>query len=38
MSKGDVIELRGTVTDALPNAIFKVSLENGHQILASRFW
>ncbi|MGI6710276.1 MAG: translation initiation factor IF-1 [Bacilli bacterium] len=34
MSKEDVIELKGTVTDALPNAIFKVTLENGHQIVA----
>ncbi|MDD3381900.1 MAG: translation initiation factor IF-1 [Bacilli bacterium] len=34
MSKQDVIELKGTVTDALPNAIFKVKLENGHQIVA----
>lgn len=34
MSKNDVIELKGTVTDALPNTIFKVKLENGHQILA----
>ena len=28
------IELDGTVTDALPNAMFKVKLENGHEILA----
>ena len=34
MSKQDVIEVEGTVTEALPNAIFKVELENGHQILA----
>jgi len=34
VSKQDVIELKGTVTDALPNAIFKVKLENGHQIVA----
>lgn len=34
MSKNDVIELKGTVTDALPNTEFKVVLENGHQILA----
>ena len=27
------IELNGTVTDALPNAMFKVELENGHVIL-----
>lgn len=34
MSKNDVIELKGTVTDALPNAVFRVTLENGHQIMA----
>ncbi len=34
MSKEDVIELEGTVVDALPNAMFKVELANGHQILA----
>ena len=27
-------ELEGTVLDALPNAMFKVELENGHEILA----
>lgn len=30
----DAIEVKGTVIDALPNAKFKVQLENGHQILA----
>lgn len=34
MSKDDVIELEGTVVETLPNANFKVELENGHQILA----
>ena len=34
MSKEDVIELDGTVLDALPNANFQVELANGHQILA----
>lgn len=34
MPKEDVIEVEGTVIDALPNAIFKVRLENGHEILA----
>ncbi|HHX80415.1 MAG TPA: translation initiation factor IF-1 [Acholeplasmataceae bacterium] len=34
MSKGDTIEVRGTVTEVLPNTIFRVTLENGHQILA----
>lgn len=33
MSKSDIIEVEGTVVDALPNAIFKVKLENGHEIL-----
>ena len=32
--KGDKIELEGTVIDALPNAMFKVKLENGHEVLA----
>lgn len=34
MSKSDVIEVKGTVTDALPNSVFKVTLDNGHQIIA----
>lgn len=34
MSKSDVIELKGTVTDALPNSVFLVKLDNGHQITA----
>ena len=34
MSKEDVIEVEGTVIEALPNTNFKVELENGHQILA----
>lgn len=34
MSKGDTIEVRGTVTEVLPNTIFMVTLENGHQIMA----
>lgn len=33
MSKEDVIEVEGTVLEALPNAMFKVELENGHVIL-----
>ena len=33
MSK-DVIELQGTVVESLPNAVFKVELENGYTILA----
>ncbi len=34
MSKADVIEIEGTVVERLPNAMFKVELENGHQVLA----
>jgi len=34
MSKKDMIELEGSVIENLPNAMFKVTLENGHQILA----
>ena len=34
MAKDDVIELEGIVTDALPNAMFKVKLPNDHVILA----
>jgi len=34
MAKKDIIEVEGTVIEALPNAIFKVELENGHEILA----
>ena len=34
MSKADVIELEGTVVEKLPNAMFRVELENGHQVLA----
>ncbi len=34
MSKDDVIELEGTVIEALPNAMFRVELANGHKILA----
>ena len=34
MTKQDVIELGGKVLEALPNAMFKVELEYGHQFLA----
>ena len=30
MSKADVIEIEGVVVEKLPNAMFKVELENGH--------
>ena len=33
MSK-DVIELEGTILESMPNAMFRVELENGHEILA----
>ena len=34
MSKDDVIEVEGVVTEAYPNAMFEVELVNGHKILA----
>jgi len=34
LSKSDVIEVEGIVTDSYPNASFEVELENGHKILA----
>ena len=34
MSKEDVIEVEGTVVEALPNAMFQVELENGHVVLS----
>jgi translation initiation factor IF-1 len=34
LAKQDVIEVEGTVLEALPNAMFQVELENGHKILA----
>ena len=34
MSKEDAIELEGKVVEPLPDAMFKVELENGHQVLA----
>ena len=34
MSKTDVIQLEGKVIEKLPNAMFQVELENGHQVLA----
>ena len=34
MAKDDMIELEGTVVEALPNTIFKVDIGNGHTILA----
>ena len=34
MAKEDQIEMEGTVTETLPNTMFRVELENGHVILA----
>ncbi|NLS85720.1 MAG: translation initiation factor IF-1 [Ruminococcaceae bacterium] len=34
MSKEDVIEVEGTVTEAMPNAMFKVEIQGGHEVLA----
>ncbi|MCG0277396.1 MAG: translation initiation factor IF-1 [Thermanaeromonas sp.] len=34
MAKEDVIEVEGTVVEALPNAMFRVELPNGHKVLA----
>lgn len=34
MADKDVIEVEGTVVEALPNTNFKVELENGHKVLA----
>jgi translation initiation factor IF-1 len=35
MSKEDIIRMEGTVTEVCPNAMFRVTLENGHVILAT---
>ena len=34
MSKDDVIQMEGTVTETLPNTVFRVQLENGHSVTA----
>ena len=34
MANEDVIEVEGTVVEALPNAMFQVELDNGHKVLA----
>jgi translation initiation factor IF-1 len=34
MAKEEGIQVEGTITEALPNAMFRVQLENGHEILA----
>jgi translation initiation factor IF-1 len=35
VAKEDVIEIEGKVVETMPNAMFTVELENGHQILAT---
>ena len=34
MPKEEAIQVEGTVTECLPNAMFRVELENGHKVLA----
>lgn len=34
MAKEELIEIEGVVTESLPNATFRVELENGHKVLA----
>ena len=34
MAKEGVIEVEGVVSEALPNTLFRVKLENGHEVLA----
>ena len=34
MAKEDLIEVEGVITEALPNAMFRVELDNGHKVLA----
>jgi translation initiation factor IF-1 len=34
VSKADSIRITATVKEALPNAVFRVALENGHQVIA----
>ena len=34
MSKEDAIEFQGVVSDLLPNAMFKVKLDNDHEVIA----
>ena len=34
MAKDDVIEVEGTVVESMPNAVFKVELENWHVVIA----
>ncbi len=34
MAKEEAVEVEGTVVEPLPNAVFRVELENGHKVLA----
>lgn len=34
MAKEELLEFEGTVAEVLPNAMFRVKLENGHEVLA----
>jgi translation initiation factor IF-1 len=34
MSKKDIVEMRGTIEELLPGAMFRVKIENGHEIIA----
>ena len=34
MAKEELLEMRGTIRELLPNAMFRVELENGHKVLA----
>ncbi len=34
MAKEDLLEFEGIVSEILPNAMFRVTLDNGHQVLA----
>ncbi len=34
MAKEDLIEVEGVIAEALPNAMFRVKLDNGHKVLA----
>ncbi len=34
MAKADAIQVEGTVVETLPNAMFRVELDNGHKVLA----
>lgn len=35
MSKEDMIELEGVVTEVLPSSMFRIALDNGHSVLAT---